>query len=189
MNNKELELAKSKYSDLMLLKQKLEQAKIQKEKFEEDPLIKEYLELINFISLNEQKVESDNIILECFDDLARKTVASSKIYVCIGRYLFNVKNGKITSESGGYPWDAKEYRDIETMKSICVSIDKIEEFEKQNKIIFLEKEKEYGGASRNKFYNNKFKEIRKMYLKILLENSEEKSVQKILSIYKNNNFS
>lgn len=184
MNEQELKKGKQKYQEQLSKKNHLESLKVEKELLESDSKVQRYLELLHLISENTQEYTECEMGLNAFSDIALNTKKDNKIYVCIGRYLFNVKNGKVTNESGGHPCDLIQYRNIETLENIYISPSKQKEFEKNNKIVFLDMNIYYGGSSYNK-YERKFNQIRGIYFSYLANHTQEESTQMILNkIYK-----
>lgn len=163
MNEKELELSREKYNFLLKEKEKLTNKKNRLLELENNPSVVEYLKLKEEIKKDENILNDDNIIMTAFSGVVPNTKNSNNILVNVGNL-----NSYII------------YIDLETDEMYSIKLSKKEEFEKNNKIIYLND----NNNNQNLFIvNSNLKKLKKMridFFRRLLEKSQDEVIDEII---------
>jgi len=172
MNQKELELAKKRYNILLNEKKQLQQKKDKILELEKNPIIQEYLNLTSEIKSKEEKLDESCVILSAFSQSASRTKESNKLLVNIGGYCCDNVLGirKVTINKAKYI----RYIDLETDEVYDIEPDKKDEFEQQNKIIYL------NNGNRDLFSLKMIKELRIEFFKELLIKEQDQVINEML---------
>ena len=165
MNDREFNLGRQKYRNLLKRRKKYFEKKQRFYDLLKEPLIKEYIEIALFLSEHsDEEFDLNLLATKAFDKLAKKTEWSFGIYMYIGKTnnLIRLIN-------------------IETLKKVEVSLESYENLKRHDCIVFIENENKI-----DNFYENKILEIRNEYLSSLTELDQESAKQKILKYGHNN---
>ena len=144
---------------------------------ENNPLVREYLFLlseynkgrIKYINEKDNKI-IDNIYIKYLKQIDEDS--SNKIYVYMGTY---VKSNSSDRRVSRYSKDADYsiYRNLEFINDLIISIDKCDEFEKDNIVLFPKttfRELEYGDMQKSFYYE-------------AIENGQESAKKKLSKKY------
>ena len=183
MTDEEIQKIREMYNDTLPLMKK-EKATIESR----IEVLKQIPEVQEYISLNEKakSIEENDITdiaLFAANDIAKNTKNSNKIYVNMGIYI--TPNGGTISYSN--PQSFKTIRvfiDLETLEVIEIPKGEDEEFFKNNKIIHLHSGFSYFGLGHKKTwerYSTALMILRNIFLKELIKNSQEETVDKFLN--------
>ncbi len=183
MTEKEIQEIKKKYNDILVsIESERTEAKNRMAELKQIPEVEEYISLCEKIKSMEEEDNTD-VALFIADDIARNTKCSNKIYVNMGYYI--TSNGGTVSYSN--PQSFKTIRvfiDLETLEVIEILKGEDEEFFKNNKIIHLHSGFSYFGLGHKKTwerYSTAFMILRNIFLKELIKNSQEETVDKFLN--------
>lgn len=179
MNEKELELARKGYTELMQQREKeLKEKEIKLESLEENPIVSEYKRISYDVSDEGKRASKNSVLEKSFGVIAQNTKRNDNIYVFIGYY------GIANTDSFAVPLSVNNphvrynyYVNLETLGIKKVDKEKNEIFEKQNIIIYLDEPSVYHHIG---FYRKKFNELRNMYFEHLIDKSQEEAIKQII---------
>ena len=171
MKNDELILIRNRQNELDCKIKKLQDAKNKILQLEQDSKVKEYLDLINFVSNNnEQKLQkqcSDNI-----NKIVSYTRSSNKLLYDYGEILVRVYDGDdpyIIDEEHSL---LRVYRDLETTEYYFLNIDEIELMPPDWRVVYSKQEDEN---------SQKYQVLREYFIKELQTKSQEEVIEEILN--------
>jgi len=167
MNEREIELARKRYNSLLEERNALETKKSRILELENNPLVKEYLGLKEEVKNNKQKLSDDSIVISAFSGIAAHTKDSNKLLINIGEGNSNVF-----------------YIDLETDEMYSVKLFEKKEFEKNNKIIYLNNKNDNWYLLNLNANLNKINRLRIKFFESVLEKTQDEAVDEILN--KNN---
>ena len=184
MTDDEVKKAREDYDSLItgrnLTKKFYMSAKEELEELEKDSKVQKYIDLIEYVNLHRDYVESHSFNnsddYDCrnrvFTDIAKNTKHSNKIYVFMG---FFTRGEKITVEKEKISYAL--FSDLETLDTVTVPYKDYTYFRENNKVI--KDIDEYKKRSED-YYQYRLFKIRKEFFNDLIETEQEVAVQKIL---------
>lgn len=158
-------------NNMKILKDKL----IKFQKLQESDIVKEYLELEDEVS-DVDILNDDEIKQEVFRKQYRNEDCTHDVYFYIGGYIIEFDRGPESRDSYYREFDEDKieyysYYCLDCFKEVCIYKNEHEQFVKNNKIIRLKK---------SYITVNDFIEYQKKYYELLLENSTEEAIKKLV---------
>ena len=181
MTDEEIKQARENYNKLLVEKEELEKMKKRITELETTSLVKEYIELCKLTT----SVESKKIDVEvAFDDIAKNTKDSNRIFVYMGSYFYNIsyETHKIDGSKPGYPLLLFWYKDLETLKEHYKKNENRDSFEKNHNVIYLIDEKNnYGHSKETELkMEERFQKLREQFFKELLTKPQDEVVKQFV---------
>lgn len=178
MNGKEIELARKKYDKLIQpqQKEKLEQLKEELIILTASPEVKRYMELNGLVE--EENLKISNAMDQTFGKIAAETKDSSNLFVFIGFYSSSLSVGSLSPLKKNNPNARfKYYINIETLEITSVHVEKTDEFEIENNVIYLDNPSNYHNSS---FYLIGCEKIRTEFFKQLVVSEPEEVIKRFV---------
>lgn len=181
MNNQEIQNGISEYQRLKQEKEELIKYKERMDQLSKDENVAEYICLANKFNMTmDQSVYKDEqLAFMAFDEIARTTCSSNRIYVFMGRYMETLFGDDVKIPNEDYPlmnYAYDLYYDLENMQKIKVNIYNTAKFQKENRII---KSNHFDLEHYKKYYTK----LRIEFLSLLIDNSQEEAVTHFVKKY------
>lgn len=181
MNKEIIELIKKEYQKRIDDKKRLENMMIRKQELEQDLKVQEYLKLNQLIKESgcEQKIQEkdDKIIESIFYKYQNQIKETNNIYIYLGTFKlsdeYDIVHGP-SDERVNYDDSKAQYRiyiNLENGMEKEIKIDKCEQFERENKIIFPNT-----SISNRRFYY----ELQKEFINDIIIDGQDRAVERIL---------
>ena len=178
MTEKEIKLAREKYSQVVSSRKKenLRQMKNELSMLEQNYIVKRYIELKNEITTVENEINNPKNISFAFDEISLQTKKSSNLYLSIGYFSIVTSLENFVSLSEDNPnIHYKYYINVETGKLDVISLENVKKFEEDN--IVVDSKLVLTKKGKGNFFE-KLNQIRNVYFNYLLEEEQQIAIQK-----------